>query len=258
MPKFSANISMLFKEVEFLERFDRAAAAGFKGVEFLFPYDWDKDELVERLQRNKLQLVLHNLPAGDWSAGERGLASLVDRVDEFQRGVARAIDYATTLNCPRVNCLAGIPPVTQDRDRTFETMVSNVRYAAEETGKKGIKLIVEAINSDDMPGFYLNTTRQVVDLLKAVDHQNAAIQYDIYHMQIMEGNLIKTIRHNLEKIEHMQLADVPGRHEPGTGEINFPNLFKAIDDMGYEGWIGCEYVPSASTEHSLGWLKDYL
>ncbi len=258
MPNFSANLSMLFKEVEFLDRFDRAAAAGFKGVEFLFPYEWDKDELVERLQRNKLQLVLHNLPAGDWSAGERGLASLEDRVDEFQQGVARAIEYATALNCPRVNCLAGIPPVTQDGDRTFETMVSNVRYAAEETEKKGIKLIVEAINSDDMPGFYLNTTRQVVDLLKAVDHPNAAIQYDIYHMQIMEGNLIKTMRQNLPTIEHMQLADVPGRHEPGTGEINFPNLFKAIDDMGYEGWIGCEYVPSASTEQSLGWLKDYL
>ncbi len=258
MPEFSANLSMLFKEVEFLDRFDRAAAAGFKGVEFLFPYEWDKDELAERLQRNSLQLVLHNLPAGDWSSGERGLTSLVDRVDEFQQGVARAIDYATALSCPRVNCLAGIPPVTQDRDRTFETMVSNVRYAAEETGKNGIKLIVEAINSDDMPGFYLNTTRQVVDFLKAVDHPNAAIQYDIYHMQIMEGNLIKTIRQNLEKIEHMQLADVPGRHEPGTGEINFANLFEAIDDMGYEGWIGCEYVPSGSTEQSLGWLKDYL
>ncbi|MFW6056697.1 MAG: hydroxypyruvate isomerase [Chloroflexota bacterium] len=258
MPNFSANLSMLFKEAEFLDRFERAAAAGFKGVEFLFPYDWDKDELGERLQRNKLQLVLHNLPAGDWSSGERGLASLADRVDEFQQGVARAMDYATALSCPRVNCLAGIPPVTQDRDRTFETTVSNVRYAAEETGKKGIKLIVEAINSHDIPGFYLNTTAQVLELLEAVDHPNAAIQYDIYHMQIMEGNLIKTMRQHLEKIEHMQLADVPGRHEPGTGEINFPNLFKAIDDMGYEGWIGCEYVPSGSTEQSLGWLKDYL
>jgi hydroxypyruvate isomerase len=258
MPRFSANLSMLFKEVAFLDRFDRAAAAGFKGVEFLFPYEWDKDELLEGLQRNGLEMVLHNLPAGNWNAGERGLASLADRVDEFRQGVALAIDYATALACPRLNCLAGIPPVTQDRDKTMQTLVSNIRYAAEETSKRGIKLVVEALNSEDMPGFYLNSTRQVVDLVKAVDHPNVSIQYDIYHMQVMEGNLIKTIRQYLDKIGHMQLADVPGRHEPGTGEINFPNLFRAIDDMGYAGWIGCEYVPSQSTEQSLGWLKEYL
>lgn len=258
MPRFSANLSMLFKEVDFLDRFDRAAAAGFKGVEFLFPYEWDMDELVERLRRNSLEMVLHNLPAGNWSAGERGLASLADRVDEFKQGVALAIDYAGALECPRLNCLAGIPPVTQDAGKTMETLVGNIRYAADETAKNGIRLVVEALNWEDVPGFYLNSTRQVVDLLKAVDHPNASMQYDIYHMQVMEGNLIKTIRQNLDSIGHMQLADVPGRHEPGTGEINFPNLLKAIDEMGYEGWIGCEYVPSQSTEQSLGWLRDYL
>jgi len=258
MPRFSANLSMLFKEVGFLDRFDRAAAAGFKGVEFLFPYEWDKEELVDLLQRNSFEMVLHNLPAGDWNAGERGIASLADRVEEFQRGVALATEYAAALKCPRLNCLAGIPPVTQDRDRTLETLISNVRYAAEETSKKGIQLVVEAINSDDMPGFYLNSTRQVVDLLKAVDHPNAFIQYDVYHMQIMEGNLTKTIRQNVDRIGHIQMADVPGRHEPGTGEINFPNLFRAIDETAYDGWIGCEYVPSQSTEQSLGWLTDYL
>ncbi|HHE42014.1 MAG TPA: hydroxypyruvate isomerase [Dehalococcoidia bacterium] len=258
MPRFSANLSMLFKEVGFLDRFDRAASAGFKGVEFLFPYEWDKDELLERLHRNNLEVVLHNLPAGDWNAGERGLATLADRVDEFHEAVALAVDYASALGCPCLNCLAGIPPVTQDPLKTLETLVANVRYAAEETAKKGIRLVVEAINSEDMPGFYLNTTRQAVDLLREVDHPNVLIQYDIYHMQIMEGNLIRTIRQNIERIGHMQLADVPGRHEPGTGEINFPNLFKAIDDAGYSGWIGCEYVPSKSTEQSLGWLKEYL
>jgi len=258
MPKFSANLSMLFKEVDFLDRFERAALAGFKAVEFLFPYEWDKSELRDRLQSNGLQIVLHNLPAGQWSAGERGLACLPDRVSEFQAGVRQAIDYATALGCPRLNCLAGIPPVTLTPEEKQRVLVSNVRYAAEETQRAGIMLLVEALNSQDMPGFCLNSTRQVLDLLKAVDHPNLYIQYDIYHMQIMEGNLIKTMGQNIERISHIQLADVPGRHEPGTGEIHFENLFRAIDDMGYHGWIGCEYNPSGPTESSLGWVKKYL
>lgn len=258
MPRFSANISMLFKESDFFDRFDRAAAAGFKGVEFLFPYEWDKEELAERLRRNGLELVLHNLPAGDWSAGERGLACLSGREGEFKDGVARAIEYARALNCPRLNCLAGIPPVTQPQQQTVGTLVSNVRYAAEETARHGIRLLVEALNARDVPGYYLNSTRQAVELLKAIDRSNVFIQYDIYHMQVMEGDLTRTISEHLQMIEHIQLADVPGRHEPGTGEINFPNLFKAIDDMGYRGWLGCEYVPSQSTEQSLRWLRDYM
>jgi hydroxypyruvate isomerase len=258
MPKFNANLTMLFKEVDFLDRFERAAEEGFKAVEFLFPYEWDKDELKDRLDSNGLEMVLHNLPAGQWGAGERGLACLPDRVAEFREGVALAIEYATALGCPRLNCLAGIPPVTLTHEEKQEALVSNVRYAAEETQKAGIKLLIEALNSQDMPGFCLGSTKQVVDLLKEVDHPNAFIQYDIYHMQIMEGNLTRTIGQYIEKIGHMQLADVPGRHEPGTGEINFGNLFRAIDEMGYDGWIGCEYNPSGSTEAGLGWVKKYL
>jgi hydroxypyruvate isomerase len=258
MPKFSANLSMLFKEVDFLDRFELAARAGFKAVEFMFPYEWDKDELRRRLTEHNLELVLHNLPPGNWSAGERGLACLPDRVSEFRDGVKLAIEYATALRCPRLNCLAGIPPSTLSFEERQSTLVANVRYAAEEAQKAGIRLLVEALNSQDMPGFCLSNTRQVLDLIKAVDHPNLYIQYDIYHMQIMEGNLIKTIGQNLERIAHIQLADVPGRHEPGTGEINFDNLFRAIDDMGYSGWIGCEYNPGGTTESGLGWVKQYL
>jgi len=258
MPKFSANLTMLFKEVDFLDRFERAAGAGFKAVEFLFPYEWDKEQLKARLKANGLEVVLHNLPAGQWSAGERGLACLPGRVTEFREGVGRAIEYATALGCPRLNCLAGIPPVALSGEEKWKTLVSNVRYAAEEAHKAGIVLMVEALNSHDMPGFCLNSTSQVLDLIKAVDHSNLYIQYDIYHMQIMEGNLIQTIGRNLERIAHMQLADVPGRHEPGTGEINFDNLFRAIDEMGYKGWIGCEYNPAGPTEAGLGWIKKYL
>ena len=258
MPKFSANLSMLFKEVDFLDRFERAALAGFKGVEFLFPYEWDKKELKDRLNTHGLEVVLHNLPAGQWSAGERGLACLPDRVSEFRDGVALAIQYATALRCPRLNCLAGIPPVTLSEEEKRRTLVSNVRYAAEETQKAGIVLMVEALNAHDMPGFCLNNTSQVLELLKAVGHSNLHIQYDIYHMQIMEGNLIGTISQNIDRIAHIQLADVPGRHEPGTGEIHFDNLFRAIDEMGYHGWIGCEYNPTGPTEASLGWVKRYL
>jgi len=258
MAKFSANISMLFKEVDFLDRFERSARAGFRAVEFMFPYEWDKSLLKARIQAHGLQVVLHNLPPGNWSAGERGLACLPDRVTEFREGVVRAIDYATTLGCPRLNCLAGIPPTTLPADRWRETLISNVRYAAEETGKAGIALLVEAINIVDMPGFCLNRTSTTIDLIREVDHPNLFLQYDVYHMQMTEGNLINTIRLNLPRIAHIQIADVPGRHEPGTGEINFENLFQAVDAMGYAGWIGCEYMPAAQTEAGLGWVSQYL
>ncbi|MFC2008479.1 2-oxo-tetronate isomerase [Chloroflexota bacterium] len=258
MPKFSANLSMLFKEVDFLDRFEKAAKFGFKGVEFLFPYEWDKEELLERIKKNNLEMVLFDFPPGQWGAGERGLACLPDRVGEFQDGVALAVDYANVLGCGRLTLLAGIPTVTESDAKKFETLVSNVRFGAEEAGKVGAKLMLEALNSQDVPGFCLSGTRQVLDVLRAANHPNAYMQYDIYHMQIMEGNLTKTISQNLERIGHMQLADVPGRHEPGTGEINYENLFKAIDEMGYKGWIGCEYNPTGATEDSLGWVAKYL
>ena len=258
MPKFAVNLSMLYTEVDFLDRFEAAAQAGFKGVEYLFPYDFNRDELVERLQRNKLTQVLHNLPAGDWAAGERGIAVLPDRIGEFQDGVGKAIEYASHLGCKQVNCLAGIAPPGVDPDQVRQTFVDNLRFAVEKLKQAGIKLLVEPINTRDIPGFYLNTTRQALEIIEQVGSDNLFDQYDIYHMQIMEGDLAPTIEANLNKIAHLQLADNPGRHEPGSGEINYLFLFDFIDRLGYDGWIGCEYKPAAGTDAGLGWLKPYL
>ncbi len=258
MPKFAANLTMMFNEVDFLDRFEAAAGSGFKGVEYLFPYDYDKDELAERLADNGLVQVLHNLPAGDWAGGERGIGCLPDRVGEFQDSVGRAIEYATALACPRVNCLAGLSPEGADPARLTETFIGNLRFAAKKLGEAGIRLVTEPINTRDIPGFFLNHTIQAVAILGAVGSSNLAIQYDIYHMQIMEGDLAPTIEANLARIGHMQLADNPGRHEPGTGEINYPFLFEFIDGLGYEGWIGCEYKPAATTTEGLSWIAPYL
>jgi hydroxypyruvate isomerase len=258
MPKLNANLSMLFNEVDFLDRFERAAKAGFKGVEFLFPYEWDKEQLAELLQKHGLEQVLHNLPPGNWTAGERGIACLPGREGEFQEGVGLAIEYAKALNCPRLNCLMGIPPQDVPADKARGALVGNLRFAAEALAKEGIQLLIEAINGYDMPGFYLQRTSEALKLMDEVAHPNIWFQYDIYHMQVMEGNLTKTIRDNLARIAHMQLADNPGRHEPGTGEINFENLFRFIDEAGYQGWIGCEYKPAGRTEDGLVWAKKYL
>ncbi len=258
MPKFAANLSMLFNEVDFLERFAAARDAGFKGVEYLFPYAYPVDELAERLQGHGLTQVLHNLPGGNWDAGERGIASLPDRVGEFQASVETAIHYATALGCKQLNCLAGIPPQDADADTVRETFVANLRFAAEKLSGAGIRLLVEAINTRDIPGFYVNDTRQNLELIDAAGSDNIALQYDIYHMQIMEGDLAPTIEANLHRIAHMQLADNPGRHEPGTGEINYPFLFDFIDKLGYQGWIGCEYKPATTTAEGLGWMRPYL
>ena len=258
MPKFAANLTMLYNEVDFLDRFEAAAKSGFKGVEYLFPYPFGKEELAERLRQNDLTQVLHNLPAGDWGAGERGIACLPDRVGEFQDGVGQAIEYARTLGCRQINCLAGLTPVGADADTVHETFVSNLKFAANALETAGIRLLIEPINTRDIPGFYLTGTRQALDIIAATGSDNIALQYDIYHMQIMEGDLAPTIEANLTRIEHMQLADNPGRHEPGTGEINYPFIFDFIDGLGYEGWIGCEYKPAADTLDGLGWIKPYL
>ncbi len=258
MPKFCANLTMLYNEVDFLDRFEAAANDGFKGVEFLFPYAHDKGELADRLQRHRLVQVLHNLPAGDWNAGERGIAVLPDRVGEFQDGVGKAIEYAAALGCKQVNCLAGITPKGIDAEVVRETLVSNVKFAADKLADSGIRLLVEAINTRDIPGFYLCRTQQTMNLIEASRSDNVAMQYDIYHMQIMEGDLARTIQANLRRIEHLQLADNPGRNEPGTGEINYPFLFDFIDRIGYQGWIGCEYKPLEGTREGLGWLTPYL
>ena len=258
MPKFAANLTMLYNEVDFLDRFAAAAGAGFQGVEYLFPYDFAKDELAGRLADNRLEQVLHNLPAGDWGAGERGIGCLPDRIGEFQDGVGRAIDYARALGCPRVNCLAGIAPDGADPGQLTETFVANLRFAAGKLGEAGIQLLIEPINTRDIPGFFLTGTDQANAVIDAVGSDNLALQYDIYHMQIMEGDLAPTIQANLARISHMQLADNPGRHEPGTGEINYPFLFDFIDRIGYAGWIGCEYKPAAATTAGLSWAAPYV
>ncbi|WP_066456095.1 hydroxypyruvate isomerase [Castellaniella caeni] len=255
MPKFAANLSMLFTEIDFLDRFAAAAKAGFKGVEYLFPYAYAKEELVKRLKDNGLEQVLHNLPAGNWEAGERGIACHPDRVEEFKQGVAQAIDYAHALNCPQVNCLAGKVPAGVDQATAHKTFVENLRYAAAELKKAGIRLVMEPINTFDIPGFFLTGTKQALAIIDEVGSDNLSIQYDIYHMQRMEGELANTISKHLKSIGHIQLADNPGRNEPGTGEINYQWLFRHIDQVGYTGWIGCEYKPAARTEDGLGWIK---
>ncbi len=258
MPKFCANLTMLWNEVDFIDRFAAAAKAGFAGVEYLFPYDYDKNQLAAALKKHKLAQVLHNLPAGNWAKGERGIGCHPDRVGEFQDGVGRAIEYATALGCKQVNCLAGIAPAGADPERLHTTFVSNLKFAAQKFKQAGIKLLIEPINTRDMPGFYLNTSAQALDVIAEVGSDNLYLQYDIYHMQIMEGDLARTIEAHLKLIPHMQLADNPGRNEPGTGEINYPFLFRHIDRIGYAGWIGCEYKPRAGTDAGLGWIKPYL
>ena len=255
MPKFAANLSMLFTEQPFLDRFERAAKAGFNAVEFLFPYAFPAEEIKARLEAHGLKLVLHNLPAGDWDAGERGIACLPDRIDEFRDGVGRAIVYAKALGVGQLNCLAGKVPIGAPDATLRKTFVANLKYAAAELKAAGLKLLIEPINTYDIPGFYLNRTAQAVDLLDEVGAANAFVQYDIYHAQRMEGELAATMEKHLARIGHVQLADNPGRHEPGTGEIHYPFLFAHLDRLGYAGWIGCEYKPAAATEAGLGWRQ---
>ena len=257
MPAFAANLSMLFTDADFMDRFARAASAGFKGVEYLFPYEYDKNQLVEQLETHDLTQVLHNLPAGNWAKGDRGIGCLPDRVGEFQDGVGRAVEYATALGCKQINCLAGIAPAGLPEEKLRSTFVHNVKFAADALKRAGIKLLIEPINTRDIPGFYLQRTQQALDIIKESGSDNVYVQYDIYHMQVMEGNLAPTIEKHLAQIAHMQLADNPGRHEPGTGEINYDFLFKFIDGLGYRGWIGCEYKPSATTEAGLSWFARY-
>ena len=254
MPKFAANLSMLFTEVEFLDRFEAAARAGFKGVEYLFPYDYPAEELKRRLDANGLTQVLFNLPAGDWAAGERGIACHPDRVEEFREGVERAIAYARVLGNTQVNCLAGIKPEGGSDDQARATLVENLRFAAEKLAAAGIRLIAEPINTRDIPGFFLNRTEQALAIFDEVGSDNLKLQYDIYHMQIMEGDLAPTMEKHLARIAHVQIADTPGRHEPGTGEIHYPFLFAHLDRLGYDGWVGAEYKPAGRTEEGLGWL----
>ena len=257
MPRFAANLTMLFTEVPFLDRFAEAARHGFTAVEFLFPYPYAAAELKARLDAHGLSLVLHNLPAGDWDAGERGIAVIPGREQEFRAGVARAVTYATALGTPRVNCLVGKTPTGVPAEAVHRTLVANVRHAAEVLGAAGITLLVEAVNDKDIPGFHLTRTAQVLALLDEVGHPNVQVQYDVYHAQRMEGELAATLQRHLPRIAHVQVADTPGRHEPGTGEINFDFLFAHLDAIGYTGHVGCEYKPATTTAAGLGWLDRY-
>ena len=254
MLRFAANVSMLFTEVPFLDRFALAARAGFAAVECQFPYEAPAAEIRARLDDLGLAMVLHNLPAGDWAAGDRGLACLPARVDAFRAGVPRAIAYAKALGVTQLNCLAGIAPAGADAAALHATLVDNLRFAARALAGEGLRLLVEPINTFDMPGFFVNRTAQCVALLDEVDAPNAFVQYDAYHAQRMEGELAGTLARFLPRIAHVQVADNPGRHEPGTGEIRFEFLFAELERLGYDGWVGCEYRPAGRTELGLDWL----
>jgi hydroxypyruvate isomerase len=256
MPRFAANLSMLFTELPFMERFAAAKTAGFEAVEYLFPYALDKTELALALKNNGLRQVLHNLPPGDWDAGDRGMACDPSRVNEFRAGVPLGIDYATALGCPQLNCLAGKRPAGVSPEAARATFVANLAFAAAELKSAGLRLLMEPINYFDIPGFFLNRTDQAAAIQDDVGSDNLFIQYDIYHAQRMEGELGNTLKNNLARIGHIQLADNPGRNEPGTGEINYAWLFKHLDAIGYTGWIGCEYKPKTNTLDGLGWIKE--
>ena len=258
MPKLNANLSMMFNELAFLERFGGAAKAGFKGVEFLFPYDFPAAQIREQLDRHRLQMVLFNMPPGDWNAGDRGLACDPGKVAQFQEAVGKALEYGRALGARQIHCMAGLKPRGVSEEKMRETYIANLQFAGREFAKHGITLLIEAINTRDIPGFYLNYSSQAFDIMHYAGVPNLKFQYDIYHMQIMEGDLAPTIEKNLERIGHMQLADTPGRHEPGTGEINYEFLLPFIDRIGYAGWIGCEYRPAGKTEDGLNWARPYL
>ena len=258
MVRLAANLTLMFNEVDFMDRFAAAAAAGFKGVEYLFPYDYPADDIAEQLEKHGLEQVLFDFPAGDWDGGDRGLACIPDRVGEFQDSVWQALEYAKTLNCTRLTCLAGLTPEGVDPSKVEETMVDNLKFAANAASGTGVTVLVEPLNTRDVAGTYVYTSGHGRSLVEAADSPIVRLQYDVYHMQIMEGDLAPTIDANMDVIHHFQLADNPGRNEPGTGEINYDYLLPHIDGLGYEGWVGCEYRPAGRTEDGLGWASKYM
>ena len=257
MSKFSANLGFLFADLPFLDRFAAAAAAGFRAVEYMAPYDYAPREIAGLLADLGLTQALFNLPAGDWDAGERGMAILPDRVGDFRDSVARALDYAEALGCKRLNCLAGIAPPNVDRRMLEATLIDNLAFAAEAAAERGVKLLIEPINTRDMPGFFLSRSDEALRLIERVGSTNLWLQADVYHMQIMEGDLARRLEAAMPRIAHIQIADNPGRNEPGTGEINYGFLLPLIDRLGYQGWIGCEYQPAAALDAALAWMKPY-
>lgn len=256
MPKFAANLTMMFNEVPFPQRFAAAAKAGFAAVEFLFPYDYQPVEVARWLQEAGLKNALFNMPPGDWAAGERGVASLPGREEEFRAGVARAIVYARALGTPSIHAMVGLLPSGADRKRHREVFVANLRHAAKALAGEGLTLLIEPINSRDIPGYFLNTQAEAHAIREEVDQPNLKVQMDFYHAQIVEGNLSVTLRKHIAHVGHVQIASVPDRHEPDEGEIDYRHIFRLLDELGYPGWVGCEYRPRGRTEEGLGWLKE--
>ena len=257
MPKFAANLSMLYPELNFLDRFAAATEDGFKAVEFLFPYAYDASVLAAKLKENGLQQVLFNAPPGDWTKGERGMAALPGRQGEFRDAIAKALGYSVVLGCPRLHVMAGLKPEGVAHDTMTAVYGANLAWAAEECAKVGVKPIIEPINHRDIPGFFLNTTDQAAAIIAAVGPDRLGMQFDLYHCQITEGDVVKRVEKHLPLITHMQVADNPGRNEPGTGEVNWPFVFDRIDALGFRGWIGCEYRPAGETVAGLGWFAPY-
>ncbi len=257
MPKFAANLSMMFQDIGFLDRFDAAARAGFRGVEFLFPYEHPPAAIAERLERNRLTLALFNTVPGDWAGGERGLAALPGREAEFRDGVDMAILYAKATKCPLVHTMAGLWPEGRDKTEGEPVYIDNLRWAADRVATAGLTAIIEPINTRDIPGYFLNYTGQAMRVIERVGRPNLKLQLDLYHAQIMEGDLATRIRALAGHYPHVQIAGNPGRHEPDVGEIHYPYLFDLFDEIGYAGWIGCEYRPKGDTVKGLGWAKKY-
>lgn len=257
MPRFAANLSMLFTEVPFLERFAAARQAGFRTVEVQFPYEQPAEAIARQLEANGVQLLLINLPAGDWAAGDRGVAADPARTAEFAAGIDQALHYARTLGVRKVNCLAGKRLAGEAGEAQWDTLVRNVRDAAEALGQAGIQLLVEPLNARDIPGFFLSTSQDALRLLDEVGHPNVALQYDVYHMQRGEGELAATLRTHLKSVGHIQIADNPGRHQPGTGEINYRFILAELDRLGYAGHVSLEYIPMPDTRTSLQWLEEH-
>jgi 2-dehydrotetronate isomerase len=251
MAKFAANLSMMFTEVDFPARFERAAKAGFKAVEFLFPYDYAPEDVAQWLRDNGLAMALFNMPPGDWDAGERGMAAIPGREDEFTAGVETAIQYARATGVPHLHAMAGLT-TGEDALTAYKT---NLAVAADRLAPEGLDVLIEPINTRDMPGYFLNHTDAAIEIIEAIGKPNLKLQFDIYHRQIMDGDVAKALERSMPHIGHIQIAGTPGRHEPNLGELNYPYIFNQLDTLGYKGWVGCEYIPKAVTEDGLGWLR---
>jgi hydroxypyruvate isomerase len=258
MPKLAANLSTLFQDLSFLDRFAAAAKAGFQYVEYQFPYAWEAGEVAAAAREAGLSVVLHNFPQGDSERGDRGIACHPGREAQFREHLERAVHYAKAVGCRKLHCLAGIVPEGVPTDRLEKMFVSNLQSAARRLAGQGLQLLVEPISQRSVPGYLLSHSAHALRILDAVGAENAALQYDVFHMQVMEGDLASTIERLLPRIGHVQIADVPGRHEPGTGEINFEFILDHLDRIGYSGWVGCEYNPKGDTHEGLEWAKRYL